>query len=250
MAKSIAKKPKREQVDTEDRIMESVASVTFWAQQNRRMATLVLLALTASVVAGVIYVRYQADLSERAAVRLDALRLSAQGSSPEALRGDLGVFIAQFEGTAEAAEARVFLAEMELRRDSLTAAIEVLEPIADPGAGTPIAYHATTMLASAQERVGDADGAMRTYRGLESSAVHDYQRRAARAAQARLHEFAGDYGEAERIYSDLAEDEAGAADGAFYGIRLGEVRARAQAQLDAPSVPAIVPAEVEPPPNE
>ena len=172
MAKSIAKKSKKEHVDTEDQIMESVASLTIWAQRNRRMATLVALGLTAAIAAGVIYVRYRADLSERAAVRLDALKLSAQGSPPEVLRADLGVFIAQFEGTAQAAEARVFLAEMELRRDSLGAAIATLEPIADPGAGTPIAYHATTMLAAAQERLGDSDGAMRTYRRLEANAAH------------------------------------------------------------------------------
>lgn len=250
MAKSIAKKPRREQVDTEDRIMESVASVTVWAQQNRRMATLVLLAVAAAVVAGGIYVRYRADLNERAAVRLDALKLSAQGAAPEVLRADLGVFIAQYEGTDEAAEARVFLAEMELRRDSLDAAIAVLEPIARPGSGTPIAYHATTMLASTHERMGNADAAMRVYRDLESSALYDYQRRAARSAQARLHEYAGEYDEAERILAELADDEAGAADGAFYGVRLGEVRARAQAQLEAPSVPVIVPPVVEEPPTE
>lgn len=250
MAKSIAKKTKREQVDTEDRIMESVASVTMWAQRNRRMATLAVLAVAAAIVAGGIYIRYKADLNERAAVRLDALKLSAQGQAPEVLRADLAVFIAQFDGTAEAAEARVFLAEMELRRDSLAAAIATLRPIADPAVGTPIAYHATAMLAAAQERLGDADAAMRTYRELESAALYPYQRRAARSAQARLHEYAGEYREAERILAELAEDEAGAADGAFYALRLGQVRARARGGLEAPSVPVAEAPEVEEPVTE
>ncbi|MFQ5530874.1 MAG: tetratricopeptide repeat protein, partial [Gemmatimonadota bacterium] len=138
MARSIAKQSKREQVDTEDRIMETVATATMWAQRNRRMATFVTVALTAVVVAGVVYVRYKADLRERAAVRLDELRLSTQGAAPELLREELGVFITQFGGTPEAAEARVFLAELELRRDSVDAAIRTLGPVADLGSGTPL----------------------------------------------------------------------------------------------------------------
>ncbi len=198
MSKTIAKQSKREQVDTEDRIMESVASVTMWARRNRRAATTVLIALVAVIAAGVIYVRYKADLQGRAAVRLDQIRLSSQGVAPQQLRQDLGVFITQFGGTPEAGEARLLLAEFEMRRDSVDAAIRALEPVA-------------------------------------------YQRRSARAAQARLHEFSGEYAEAARIYQELITDEDSGTDGAFYAVRLGEVLARAEAELPAPVVPVIEP---------
>lgn len=239
MAKSIAKQPKRDRVDTEDRIMEFVASATMWARRHRRVATTGFIALLAVAAAGVVYVRYQADLQQRAAVRLDELRLSTRGAPPELLREELGVFIQQFEATPEADEARLHLAELEIRRDSIDAAIRSLEPVVSAGTGTPIGYHALAMLAVAQEREGDTEAAMRAYQRLKADARHDYQRRAASASQARLHEFAGDYAEAEGIYQELAADEDALADGAFYGVRLGEVRARAQSQLPPPVVPSI-----------
>lgn len=239
MAKSIAKQSKREQVDTEDRIMESVASATVWARRHRRATTIGLLALAAVTAAGVIYVRYKADLQERAAVRLDQLRLSSQGVAPDQLRQDLGVFISQFEGTPEAAEARLLMAEFEMRRDSVEAAIRALQPVVNAGVSAPVGYHAATMLAAAQEQSGDSKAAMRSYERLEADSKHDYQKRAARAAQGRLYEFSGEYTEAALIYEDLSTDEAGGTDGAFYAVRLGEVRAMAAAQLPPPVVPVI-----------
>jgi len=239
MAKTIAKQPKRGQVDTEDRIMETVATATHWAQKHRRAATTTLVALVAVVAAGVIYVRYKEDLQERAAVRLDQLRLSSQGVVPEQLRQELGAFIEQFGSVPEANEARLLLAESELRRDSASIAIRVLEPVASTGVGTPIGYHASTMIGAAQEQMGDMEAAMRTYRRLEANARYDYQIRGARAAQARLHEFSGEYSEAANIYEMLAADVDAATDAAFYSVRLGEVRARAAAQLPALAVPVI-----------
>jgi len=239
MAKSIPKQAKQEQVDTEDRIMETVATATLWAQRNRRAATTVMIALVAVIGAGVIYVRYKADLQERAAVRLDQIRLSSQGTTPEQLRQDLGEFIGQFGSTPEAGEARLLLAEFELRRDSIGAAIRVLEPVVSAGVNTPVGYHGATMIAAAHERMGDIRSAMRSYQRLESDSRYDYQRRAARAAQARLHEFSGEYAQAEEIYLELISDVDAATDGAFYSVRLGEVRARAAAQLPAPAVPVI-----------
>ena len=241
MARSIPKESKREQVDTEDRIMETVAAVTLWAQRNRRAATMALVALAAMVAAGVIYVRYRADIRERAAVRLDEIRLSTQGAPPELMREELSLFITQYGGTPEASEARVYLAELELRRDSLDAAIRTLEPVADLTNPTPIGYHAAAMIAAVQEQRGDTRAAMQSYRRLEEAALYGYQRRAARAAQARVHDFAGEYAEAERIYADLAEDPDAASDGAFYGVLLGEVRARARTDAPPPQVPRIAP---------
>ncbi|TFG65526.1 MAG: tetratricopeptide repeat protein [Gemmatimonadales bacterium] len=241
MAKSIAKQPKHEQVDTDDRIMESVASATLWAKRDRRAATTGLIALVAVIGAGVIYVRYKADLQERAAVRLDQLRLSSQGVAPDQFRQDLGEFIAQYGSTPEAGEARLMLAEYELRRDSIDAAIRVLEPVVSSGVGTPIGYHGATMIAAAQDRKGDTRAAMRSFERLETDSRYGYQRRAARAARARLHEFSGEYAQAEQIYMELAADVDAATDGAFYAVHLGEVRARAKAQLPAPAVPVIEP---------
>ena len=65
-------------VDTEDRIMQGVARVSAWAEENRRMALLVLVGVLAAGAAAYVYVDYRADVRERAAVRLDEIRMAAR----------------------------------------------------------------------------------------------------------------------------------------------------------------------------
>lgn len=223
-------------VDTHDRVMERVARASVWVQENNRIATLALIALVAAIGAGFVYANYRSDLRQRAAVRLDEIRLSSRNTTPAQLRAQLGTYVEQFGSTRQADEARLLLAEMELDQDSVARAVSLLQPVVDLD-HHPIGYNAGWMMAAAEEQRGDHEAAARWYDRLAEAARHDYQRRRARAARARLYEYAGDYAAAEEIYADLAaQDEAG--DGAeSYGIRLGEVRARAEADAPPPSVP-------------
>jgi hypothetical protein len=113
---------------------------------------------------------------------------------------------------------------------------DLREPVVDLDGG-PIGYNAGWILAVAREQQGDLARAAGLYEQLARSARHDYQRRRARAARARLHTYAGEYAAAEAIYAELAADDATGEDAEFYGVKLGEVRARAQADLPPPSVP-------------
>lgn len=225
-------------VDTEDRIMGRIATVTAWAEKNRQLATVAVLAILAIGAGGVIYLNYQADLAERASVRLDELRIMSQGASPEELRSQLATYIEQFGSTPQGDEARLLLAEMELQGGDADAAIRLIEPVVDPR-DDPLGYNAAWMLAVAEEQRGDFEAAAEWYERLADVAPHEFQRRRARAARARLHLYAGEYGAAETIYADLVASGDAAADeeAELYAVKLGEVRARAAADLPPPSVP-------------
>jgi predicted negative regulator of RcsB-dependent stress response len=231
----MSKGGQRGQVDTEDRIMGRIAAATAWAERNRRLTTVAVLATLAVGAGGFIYLNYRADLNERAAVRLDDLRLASRSASPDALRSQLATYIDQFGSTPQSDEARLLLAEMELRRDSVDAAIRALEPVVDP-ADDPLGYNAAWMLAVAEEQRGNLGTAARWYERLAEVAPHAFQRRRARAARALLHLYAGEYGSAEAIYAELAAGEAGS-DTEVYAVKLGEVRARAAADVAPPALP-------------
>lgn len=239
MSKSAQKHRDHQAIDGRDRIMESVASVSGWAERNRRIATFGLIAVVLVVAAGVYYVRYRGQLAERAAVQLDDIRLTARGATPDQLREQLRLYIDQFGGARQADEARVLLAEMELQRDSIDSAMRLLEQAADLDGG-PVGYYAAAMIATAEEQRGDLDAAERQYQRLAAAAQYDFQRRKARASLARLHVYRGDYPAAEKIYAELAEETDGETDGEAYAMRLGEVRARAAAKLPPPELPVAV----------
>ncbi len=238
-------------VDTEDRIMGRVASLSAWAEKNRQLATMAVLAILAIGAGGVIYLNYRADLAERAAVRLDELRIASQSASPDELRSELATYIEQFGSTPQGDEARLLLAEMELQRGDADAAIRLIEPVVDPE-DDPLGYNAAWMLAVAEEQRGDFEAAAEWYERLAGVAPHEFQRRRARAARARLHVYAGEYDAAETIYAELVASDDAAAEGEaeLYEVKLGEVRARAAADLPPPSVPAAEEPEAatEPPP--
>lgn len=243
MANSGHRGQRGRQVDTEDRVMEAIAGASSWIDENRRIATIGLVAVIAAIAAGFVYLNYRADLKERAAVRLDEILLTSRNSTPAQLRTQLSTYIEQFGSTHQADEARLLLAEQELSQDSVARAIELIDPVVDLDVH-PLGYNAGWMMAVAQEQLGDREAAADWYDRLADAARHDYQRRRAHAARARLYEYAGDYGAAEEIYAELAAQDDAADDQDFYGVKLGEVMARSQTDAAPPSVPqALEPTE-------
>ncbi len=166
--------------------------------------------------------------------------LSAQNADAGALRSELRLFIDQFSGTLYANQARVALAEIELQRDSLGAAIRVLEPVADLGTGDPLAFTAAGMIGAAYEQAGEPARALRWYERIESNAVFGHQRRAAVAEQARMQMAAGRYAEAITLYETLVAETVDDPGGQqIYSVRLGEARARERFAAAAPVLPIV-----------
>ena len=243
MAKSMARKKRPQQLDTEDHVTERVLEAAAWAETHRRAVTIGGLALVAVVAAAFYYVDYQRKLVERASVRFQELQISAQSADLEMIRSELGVYIDQYPGTAYANQARVVLAELELRRDSLSLAIQALEPVADLGSGDPLAFTAAEMIAATYEQGGEPDRALEWYGRIASSARFDYQRHAALGEQARLHTSMGRYAEAielyERLVSEVEDDPTGQQ---IFRVRLGEVRGlEALGGVPPAAVPVVEP---------
>lgn len=220
--------------------MSRIAAATAWAEKNRQLAIMAGLAIFAIGAGGLIYLNYRADIAERAAVRLDELRIASQSAAPAELRSELSSYIEQFGSTPQGDEARLLLAEMELQGGNADAAIRLVEPVVDPD-DDPLGYNAAWMLAVAEEQRGDLAAAANWYERLADAAPHEFQRRRARAARARIHTYAGEYNEAEAIYEALAaaEDAGAGEETELYAVKLGEVRARAAAELPPPSLPAV-----------
>jgi len=218
--------------------MGRIAAATAWAENNRQLAILLALGIIALGAGGVIYLNYRADLAERAAVRLDEIRVASQSAPADELRSQLATYVEQFGSTRQGDEARLLLAEMELQRSNVDAAIRLVEPVVDPG-DDPLGYNAAWMLAVAEEQRRDLATAADWYERLATAAPHEFQRRRARAARARIHLYAGEYEAAEAIYAELAAagDAAAGEESEIYAVKLGEVRARAAADLPPPALP-------------
>ena len=229
MAKSMAREKRPRSIDTEDHVTERVLEATAWARSHRRTVIAGGIALLAVVAASFYYQDYRQKLLERASVRLQEIQISSQSLDVETIRSELQLFIDQYSGTLYATQARVALADLELRRDSLDAAIRVLEPVANLGGGNPLSFTAIGMIAVAYEQGGDGNRSLEWYERLENEALFDYQRHRAMAEQARLHTIAGRYDDAISLYERLVEEQAEEPAGQdVYAVRLGEVRVLSQ----------------------
>jgi predicted negative regulator of RcsB-dependent stress response len=240
MTKPMAREKRPQSIDTEDHVTERVLEAAAWAETHRRAVVAGAVALVAVVAAGFYYQDYRQKLVERASVRLQEIQISAQNADAGALRSELRLFIDQFSGTLYANQARVALAEIELQRDSLGAAIRVLEPVADLGTGDPLAFTAAGMIGAAYEQAGEPARALRWYERIESNAVFGHQRRAAVAEQARMQMAAGRYAEAITLYETLVAETVDDPGGQqIYSVRLGEARARERFAAAAPVLPIV-----------
>jgi predicted negative regulator of RcsB-dependent stress response len=225
MTKKMARERRPEHIDTEDHVTERILEAAAWAEAHRRAVVAAGIVLVLVVAASFYYKDYRSKLEERASVRFQELQISTQSADAETIRSELRIFIDQYASTPYADQARVALGQLELRRDSLTLAVQALEPVAEQGEANPLAYAAMKMIATAYEQGGDLDRAGRWYDRIASDARFDYQRRMAMAEKARLYTVSGRYAEAASLYeqliSEIGDDPANQA---VYAVRLGEVR--------------------------
>ncbi|MFQ5746457.1 MAG: tetratricopeptide repeat protein [Gemmatimonadota bacterium] len=231
MSKAMARPKKRPTLNTQDAILSRLDEAAGWIQAHTRTFTIGLVVVIGLVAAGFYYTRYRAGVEEQAAVQLAQLRLAAVSDNPDAVRTALQEYLTQFGATPEAAEARVLLADMELRRDSLGAAIAALEPVAEASVASPVGYAAASMLAAIYEQADRSEDAIRILGAVAEGAPFEFQRRRALSEQARLLAEQERYGEAADILARLVASSGADAGDEFDALRerLGEVRARAAA---------------------
>jgi len=207
----------------DDAFVRSTVKSWGWIQKNLRMVLLGASVLVLLVAGTVYYVNFQASVGERAAA--DLARLRSMAATPDDVIPDLEAYVARFDGTSSADEARITLARLYMDSGRPAEAIVVLEAV-DDAPDRPSGFAARSLLAAAQEANGDTDLALSTWEGLVDDARFAFQRRAASASVARLYVAAGRTEEAAAIYSTIAEEAEEADDLAaagVYRIRLGEI---------------------------
>lgn len=242
MSKSMATKAKKEPVNTEDRVMEGVVTAADWAERNRHLVTLGTIAVIAILFAGWAYLDYRSKIAERAAVRLDEIRMTSQAGAPiEQVRGDLTEYVIQFGGTPFADEARLYLAQLDLRGNDFDAAIERLQPAADLSTRTPVAFRAAETIAAAHEMAGRPEEAIEWYERIVRQAVFEFQRQDALGEQARILARTGDLARSETIYRQLLDEETPQTEdeASIWAVRLGEIEALRAAGGSLPPVPEL-----------
>lgn len=209
----------------DDAMALRAAALSAWAKRNARMV--ISIAAVALVVVGGLLVWKYSQAQRRAAAAEALLALRANPATETAAgAGQLQNFISTYDGTQEADEARLMLAESRLNAGNARAAIADLTRLAN--GGSPLAAQAAMMLGSAHAQAGDRAAAIRAYEQAAEKSRLRYQRFEALGQAALQHELGGNYQAAAEAYRKvLAETEPNTQQATIVEMRITEALARA-----------------------
>jgi predicted negative regulator of RcsB-dependent stress response len=212
-------------LDSDDALAIRAAELSAWARRNARMI-MAIAAVALVVVGGLVVWKYsQAQRRVAAAERLLALNANPAVMTAAGTR-ELEQFITQYDGTPEAVEARLMLAQSLMDQGQPRRALPHLQQVAD--GGSLLAAQAAMMLGSAHSQLGDRNAAIRAYQQAAEKAKMKYQRFEALGQAAVQHEASGNWRGAADIYRGLlAESEKGSQQATVIEMRMTEALARA-----------------------
>jgi hypothetical protein len=230
---SVARRAPRREVESDDVVMMRAAELAQWARNNAR-AVMIAAAAVLVVAGGLLYYQvYKSQRAGRAAEAYLALQAGLPNDTTQALR-TLQNFTNSYAGTAEADEARIATAQIQLMKGDAAHAVETLRPAAD--GGSAVSEQARYVLGAALAQAGKRQEAMDTYLGLARSADLDYMKRNALTQAALLREQTNDWKGAAELYQQIVdgmETEKGTPERQIAELHLAE--ARAHAGLAAPA---------------
>lgn len=212
-------------LDSEDAMALRAAELAAWARRNARM--IIGIAAVALVVVGGLLVWKYSQAQTRAAA---GERLLAMSANPALLTAagtrELETFIRQYDGTPEANEARLMLAQSLLDQRQPARAIPHLRAVAD--SRSSLASQAAMMLGSTHAQAGDRAAAIRAYQQAADKGSMKYQKFEALGQAALQHEAGGNWKAAADIYRNLlAESEKGSQQATIIEMRMTEALAKA-----------------------
>lgn len=213
--------------EPDDVFVAKVLELSNWARANSQTLILVGVALVILVGGILYYANFSRTLEQQAVGQLEQIHQTMQLGDPATARAQLTQFLERFGGTAAAGEARLALAELEMRQDQPDQAIQVLDA-SKLSVNDPMGVQIETLKAKAYEAAGRPQDAERAYLRVADAAELDFQRVDALADAARVRSARGDArGAAElyqRILDDLGPDSP---DRGLYQMRLAEAQAAA-----------------------
>lgn len=221
----------------EDRFVEWTLTAWEWAKSNSQVVTLAAIVLALGIGAGIYYRNYQADLQRQAAQEFEQLQQAVGTGSAESVQSEISRFLDRFGETSLAPEARILLAETQLRTGAPADAVATLEPVASD-LDEPINIQAAFLLGIAHEEAGNLDDAESVYLRIADEVEMTFQARDALAHAARIRTTREEYAGAAELYRrilatfDDSPESDGQAQGAqqeeersLYRLRLAEVEA-------------------------
>ncbi len=224
---SVARRELRKAVDADDAVMMRAAEMAEWARNNARVVIIAAVA-AAVVVGGALYYRiYKSQRAERAAVQYLQTQMGLPADTTQAIRA-LSGFASRFDGTTEAAEARLAAAQLWLTKGQPAKAVDEVRPVAE--GSTPVADQGMQLMAAALAQQGKRQEALDAFLKLADRTDLQYVKEDALTQAAVLREQANDWRGAAELYQKVAEGmEKGSPDRAIVEMHLAEARAHAGA---------------------
>jgi predicted negative regulator of RcsB-dependent stress response len=222
---TVARSRQPNTLNTDDAMALRAAELSAWARKNVRM--IITVAAVALVVVGGLLVWKFTQSQRKAAAAERFLALSTNPAMHTAAGSrTMETFISQYDGTTEADEARLMLAQERMNSGNPREAIRFLEPVAS--GRSPISAQASMMLGSAYVQAGQRAQAIAAYERAAEKSKLQYQKFEALGQAALQHEQAGNTQGALALYQRmLDETEAGSAQATVIEMRMTEVQARA-----------------------
>jgi predicted negative regulator of RcsB-dependent stress response len=229
---SVARRSSRTPVEKDDVVMMRAAELAAWAQKNTQAVIIGAAVLVLTLGALVYYRMYSAQRAERASTAFLNLQASL-GADTVAVTRQLETFAGNYNGTTEAAEARILSAQLWLAKGDANKAIAAVRPAAE--GGSPVQEQARMVLASALAAAGQRDQAVAAYLDIAKGTELAYLKQDALEQAAAIREQAGDWKGAAELYAQALEHtEEGTPDRALLQLHLSEAQAHAGLPVAAP----------------
>jgi tetratricopeptide repeat protein len=208
--KNIARRQAQSVEEQEDVFVANVLEVSRWAESNRQLMILAVVAVALVAAGGLYYVNFQSSLREQAVNRLENIQQTVSIQAVEDAKQQLGTFLDRFAGTPEADEGLILLARLHLESGESAVAINVLENNRLP-LSSGIGIQANLLLARSYEEEGRWADAERLYIQIADAAELEFQviESLENAARARVRQLdaAGAAEIFDRILATLDEDD-------------------------------------------
>ena len=220
---------RRPQASGDDQFVAGVFQIATWAQKNARGLVLAIVALAVLVGGLFYYLDYQRRVREAASTEIRAIRFALESGQSSQIEDRIGAFLAQFDGSDYAREARMLLAHSMLLQNRAAEAIAPARAAAEGRVGGDVVgTRAAFLLAAAYEEVGDLPSAISVYEEIGDRARLSLNKRRGLEGAARLKDVSGDSPGAAILYDQLVElvpEESPTR--MFYEMKLAELQAAA-----------------------
>lgn len=213
--------------EPEDAFVEKVVEVSNWAKRNSQALVIAGVAVVI-LVAGAMYVqRVRENRIQQAVAQLEQVQQAVAYGEREAAKASLNQYLATFEGTPYALEARLVLGQVYLEEGDAAAAVETLAPAVREMDSAPIGLQAAFLLAAAYEDMGRPEEAERTFLRIANTAEMTFQIREALAGAARIRAGQGNFAGAVELYEDVLRDmDENDQERSYWEMKLQEAAAR------------------------